>query len=203
MGTVEEPLNIIVAGVGGQGNVLASQVIAVAAAQAGYRMAVGETFGVSQRGGSVMSHVRISREKPWGPLIPKGRAHILAGFEPLETMRVALDYAHEHTVIIMNDRPNYPLGCLLGEDQYPELEKVRALVQKLVARLHVLPATAMAQKAGNPMAANMVMTGALVGSGILPLGREHFVATIESLFKGQLRELNLKAFDLGLEYIAS
>ncbi|WP_165613627.1 indolepyruvate oxidoreductase subunit beta [Desulfotruncus arcticus] len=202
MGAFYEPLNMIITGVGGQGNVLASQVVSVAAAEAGYRVAVGETFGVSQRGGSVMSHVRISRDRPYGPLIPRGRAHVIAGFEPLETLRVMMDYANPDTVIIMNDRPNYPLGCLLGEDKYPRPQNIRAAVQKMVSRMHVLPATELAKEAGSPMAANMVMTGALAGSGLLPFGREYFVETIKSLFKDHIRELNLKAFTVGLEHVA-
>lgn len=196
----QEPLNIIVAGVGGQGNVLASQVVAVAAVQAGYRVAVGETFGVSQRGGSVMSHVRLSRDQVFGPLIPRGRAHIIAGFEPLETLRVIQEFAHSQTIVIMNNRPNYPLGCLSGEDRYPHLENIEQAIGQSVATLHVLPATQLAQEIGNPMAANMVMTGALVGSGILPFGQEFFIATIQSLFQGDILELNLKAFQIGLNH---
>lgn len=192
-----DPLNIIITGVGGQGNVLASQMVSVAAAEAGYLVVVGETFGVSQRGGSVMSHVRISRQKSYGPLIPKGRAHVVVGFEPLEALRVMVDYACPDTVVIMNDRPNYPLGCLLGEVKYPDPYVVEEAVRKMVSRVHTLQATRLAQEAGSPLAANMVMTGALSGSGLLPFGREFFIKTIEMLFKDNVRELNLKAFDLG------
>lgn len=201
MGTFVEPLNIIITGVGGQGNVLASQVISVAAAGAGYRVAVGETFGVSQRGGSVTSHVRISRDKPYGPLIPLGRAHVVAGFEPLETLRVLVDYAGPGTVVIMNNRPNYPLGCLLGEDKYPDPAVIEQSVRKMALDVHVLPATELAKDAGSPLAANMVMTGALVGSGLLPFGREYFIDTIEMLFKGGVRDLNLSAFELGFKKV--
>ncbi len=195
---MKEPLNIIITGVGGQGNVLASQVLSSAAAQAGYRVAVGETFGVSQRGGSVMSHVRISLTRPYGPLIPKGRAHIVAGFEPLETLRVLLEYADSETVVIMNDRPNYPLGCLSGEQKYPDPRDIENAARKLTPRLHMLSATELAKEAGSPLAANMVMTGALAGSGLLPFGREHFTGVIETLFKDAVRDLNIKAFELGL-----
>jgi len=194
---VKEPLNIIITGVGGQGNVLASQVVSAAAVQAGYRVAVGETFGVSQRGGSVMSHVRLSLNRPCGPLIPRGQAHVVAGFEPLETMRVLLDYASAETVVIMNNRPNYPLGCLSGEHRYPDPERVEEAVKKMTPRLHVLPATELAKEAGSPLAANMVMTGALAGSGLLPFGRECFISVIGSLFQGIVRDLNLQAFESG------
>lgn len=198
---MREPLNIIITGVGGQGNVLASQVVSAAAAEAGYRVAVGETFGVSQRGGSVMSHVRISGKRSYGPLIPRGRAHVVAGFEPLETMRVLLDYAEGNTVVIMNTRPNYPLGCLSGEHSYPDPGRIEEAVKRMTPRLHVLPATELAKEAGSPLAANMVMTGALAGSGLLPFDRECFLTVIGSLFQGSVRDLNLRAFESGFRRV--
>jgi indolepyruvate ferredoxin oxidoreductase beta subunit len=199
---VTEPLNIIITGVGGQGNVLASQVVSAAAVQAGCRVAVGETFGVSQRGGSVMSHVRISLNRSGGPLIPRGRAHVVAGFEPLETMRVLLEYACSETVVIMNNRPNYPLGCLSGEQRYPDPGRIEEAVRKMTPRLHVLPATELAKEAGSPLAANMVMTGALAGSGLLPFGKEFFKPVIGTLFQGSVGDLNIRAFELGFIQVA-
>jgi len=194
-----EPLNIIFTGVGGQGNVLSSKLVAVAAVEAGYRVAVGETFGMSQRGGSVMSHVRISRDQAYGPLIPRSRAKLIVGFEPLETLRMLVKYANPDTVVIMNDRPNYPINCLLGEDEYPDPVRIGETIRQLASRLHCLPATTLAQQAGSPQAANMVLTGALAGSGLLPFGREYFTKTIELLFAGTLRAINLAAFELGCQ----
>jgi indolepyruvate ferredoxin oxidoreductase, beta subunit len=202
MNNMSGPLNIVITGVGGQGNVLASQVIASAAADAGFRVAVGETFGVSQRGGSVTSHVRISRDKPYGPLIPKGSAHCIAGFEPLETIRVLAAYANPATLVIMNNRPNYPLSCLSGQDQYPDLSHIEEAVKKITPRAFFLPASEMAKEAGSLLAANMVMTGALAGSGILPFGREFIIKTIDALFSDNIRQLNFKAFESGFAAFA-
>ena len=78
------PLNIIISGVGGQGNVLASQVLGGVASDNGFNVTIGETFGLSQRGGPVMSHVRLSKKKHYGPLIPPNMGHIIIGLEPLE-----------------------------------------------------------------------------------------------------------------------
>lgn len=192
-----EPINVIVTGVGGQGNVLASQVLAAAAVEAGYRVSIGETFGASQRGGSVMSHVRISRDRTYGPLIPRGHAHLVVGFEPLETLRVLMDYGSPGTVVIMNDRPNYPIGCLLGEEKYPDPAQIAEAVKKLAAGTHVLPATDLAKEAGNAMAANMVLTGALSGSGLLPFDSRCFKGVIDTLFSGEVRDLNIRAFEKG------
>lgn len=203
MAGFREPLNIIITGVGGQGNVLASQMVSVAAAEAGFRVTVGETFGVSQRGGSVMSHVRISSTKSYGPLIPRGKANIIAGFEPLETLRIAWEFAGPETVIIMNNRPNYPLGCLLGESSYPDTYLLEEAIKKMTLNIRVLPATDLAKEAGSPLAANMVMTGALSGSGLLPFDQAYFIETIEKLFSGDLGQLNLRAFQLGFSRLSS
>ncbi len=195
-----EPLNIIVTGVGGQGNVLASKLLATAAVEAGCRVAVGETFGVSQRGGSVMSHVRISRSKAYGPLIPLGAAHLVAGLEPLETLRVLGSYAGVDTQVIMNDRPNYPLACLSGAAAYPDVAEMVKAAAGLSARTTVIPASELAARAGSLLAANTVLVGALAGSGLLPLCREHFLAALDTLFQGSIKELNTRAFLLGLEW---
>ncbi len=201
MGEFREPLNVIVTGVGGQGNVLASQVLAAAAVEAGYRVSIGETFGASQRGGSVMSHVRISREKTYGPLIPKGHAHLIVGFEPLETLRILMDYGSPGTSVVMNNRPNYPIGCLLGEEKYPEPASIVEAINKLIKENYVLSATELAKEAGNPMSTNMVLTGALSGSGLLPFDTGFFTGVIENLFAGEIRELNIRAFQKGVEAV--
>jgi indolepyruvate ferredoxin oxidoreductase beta subunit len=124
-------LNINVTGVGGQGNVLASQVIATAAVDSCYYVSLGETFGASQRGGSVSSHIRVSQVKPYGPLISRGEADFILGFEPLETLRTFIDYGNELSQIIMNVRPNYPLGVLLNEDKHPDISH---LIDRLMAQ---------------------------------------------------------------------
>lgn len=196
-----EPVNIIITGVGGQGNVLAAQVIAVSAVEAGFLVSSGETSGLAQRGGPVMTHVRIFREHVYGPLVPQGRATVIVGFEPLETLRVLMEYGSKKTVIISNTRPSYPLGCLQCADRYPDPAKIRQAVNEMVERTHFIPAAELAEQAGSPLAVNMVMTGALAGSGLLPFGRKYFIRTIETLFGENIRELNLKAFEMGMEQV--
>lgn len=191
--------NIIVTGVGGQGNVLASQVIATAAVDSGYFVSVGETFGASQRGGSVMSHIRISRENPCGPLIPRGKATIIVGFEPLETLRALIPYGNKETGVIMNLRSNYPLSVLVGEDNYPEIEKIKEAIAGNSRFLAALEATELAVAAGVPVGTNMVMTGAFAGAGVLPIPPETYEGVIAGLFDGELLALNLAAFRAGLQ----
>jgi indolepyruvate ferredoxin oxidoreductase, beta subunit len=132
----KEPLNIIICGVGGQGNILASQVLATAGIKQGLKVSIGETYGASQRGGSVMSHIRFAQSFHPGPLIPKGEADLIVGFEPLETLRVLIDYGKDDTKVISNSRPNYPLSVLSGEAKYPDLaivfDEIKKLAQKAV-----------------------------------------------------------------------
>jgi indolepyruvate ferredoxin oxidoreductase beta subunit len=193
--------NLIITGVGGQGTVLASQVVAAAAVESGLLVAVGETFGASQRGGSVMSHVRVSRDRRYGPLIPRGRATIVVGFEPLETLRVLLNYGNPSTRVIMNLRPNYPPGVLTGADVYPEPQTLEEAVRSISAGVFAFNATEIALRAGNPVAANMVMTGALAGSELLPITVPTYEKVIEELFTGPVRQLNLEAFRAGVRAV--
>lgn len=196
-----EPINIVITGVGGQGNVLAAQVIAVSAVEAGYLVSSGETSGLAQRGGPVMTHVRVFHRPNYGPLVPYGRATVVIGFEPLETMRVLLDYGNKDTVVISNDRPSYPLGCLQCEENYPNVAQIKDCIKRMVRQCFFIPATDLAAQAGTPMAANMVMTGSLAGTGILPFEKEIFKNTIDMLFPKKLKGVNLQAFELGFQQV--
>ena len=131
-----DPLNIVICGIGGQGNVLASEIVASTMNDMGYRVAVGETYGASQRGGSVMSHVRVSESEDLGVLIPSGEAHIIIGFEPLETLRMARQYAGANTMVIYDPRPIYPLGVLQGNQTYPAIEDIKKELEELTAEAH-------------------------------------------------------------------
>jgi len=192
-------INLIIAGVGGQGNVLASQIVAGAAVKEGLTVAVGETFGVSQRGGPVTSHVRLTRGREIGPLIPHGMANLVAALEPMECLRVLRLFGNRETRVIMNEHPHYPLGVLQGEAAYPSLDDLKAEIVRLARLVLFFSATDIAQKAGNPVAANVVLTGALAGTGLLPITLDSYRRTIAELFTGQARELNLLAFDLGVQ----
>ncbi len=193
-----DPINIIITGVGGQGNILASQLLASAAIKKGWYASIGETYGASQRGGSVMSHVRLSRNYQVGPLIPTGETHVLVGFEPLETMRVMIDYANPESKVIVNPRPTYPVGVMAGVSIYPEVEKIVNAMKESVSEVIVIPATDIAQDCGVAIAQNVVMVGALAGSAYLPLKSEDFEKVIQETFTGEKLDLNLTAFQRGV-----
>jgi len=197
----KNPLNIIITGVGGQGNVLASQIIASAAVQDGLYVSVGETYGATQRGGAVMSHVRLSEETQYGPLMPKGKARIILGFEPVESLRTIGDFGNKTTKVIVNPRPIYPIDVLSGASKYPALEDVLKAIKELVYSVHVVEATELAKKAGDPVMQNVVMVGCLAGSGFTPVKVETLREVIKETFAKRRPEANLKAFKLGVKEI--
>lgn len=199
----KDPLNVIVTGVGGQGNVLIAQLIGRAMVRAGYHVTIGETYGASQRGGAVMSHLRISRDVQYGPLIPEGAAHVILGLEPLETLRVLAQYGNPEVTVIANSRPVHPLAVTTGAAEYPGREQVIRTLEQLSSRAWFLDATDIALGLGAGILTNIVMLGALVGSGALPVGLEAFEVELrESLPAGKL-DLNLKAFQRGIHEVSA
>ncbi len=190
--------NIIVTGVGGQGNVLASQIIATAAVESGFQVVVGETFGASQRGGSVMSHIRVCHDTVYGPLIPKGQATVILGFEPLESFRTLKAYGSQNTIVLTNLRTNYPLSVLLGESAYPGQDNLIAALSSMSAKLITVEATKLAIEIGAPMATNMLMTGAFAALQAIPVDINIYCKVIESLFAGEVLKLNRTAFEKGV-----
>jgi len=197
----EDPLDIIITGVGGQGNVLASQIIASAAVRDGLYVSVGETYGATQRGGAVMSHVRLSEETQYGPLIPQGKAHIILGFEPVESLRAIGDFGNKKTRAIVNPRPIYPIDVLSGESKYPAIDDVLRAIKELVYSVHVVEATELAKRAGDTLMQNIVMVGCLAGSGFIPIKIETVREVIKETFARRHPEANLKAFELGVKEI--
>jgi indolepyruvate ferredoxin oxidoreductase beta subunit len=195
----KDPLNIIICGVGGQGNILAAELMASALVEKGYFTSVGETYGASQRGGSVMSHIRVSAATEYGVLIPLRQADIIVSFEPTDTLRVARDYANRTTIVITDPRPNYPLGVLIGEAVYPSMEKITGELQKISGSVQIIEATQLALDAGNSQAANVLLMGALTALPQIPINADDFEKMLEQRFSGQALELNRRVFRLGYE----
>lgn len=198
---VKDPLNIVICGVGGQGNILATELLASALVEKGYFATVGETYGASQRGGSVMSHVRISAATEYGVLIPLKQADIIVSFEPTDTLRVARDYANKSTLIITDSRPNYPLGVLVGEALYPPMEAIVAELEKLSGQVQIIAATNLAVEAGNSQAANILLMGALIALPQMPIDADDYERVLEQRFSGKTLEMNRKVFKIGYEQV--
>jgi len=197
---VKDPLNLIITGVGGQGNVMISLIIGNALVKEGYLMTIGETYGASQRGGPVMSHVRISRETQCSPFIPDGHADIILGMEPVETLRMMRQFGNPDVVTIINPRPIYSIDVTGGQAEYPDLDKLIETIKELSAKTWIVNATEEAQKMGNPIFANVILIGAIIGSGVLPLDERSVQPILQETFAKEI-EANMKAFNKGMELV--
>lgn len=196
-----DPYNLIITGVGGQGNVMTSRAVGNMLSQLGLHVTIGETFGASQRGGSVMSHLRISKESSWSPQIPLGKAHMVVSMEPSETIRVLKDYGNRDVKVITNTRPFYPVGVISGQIAYPADSEIRTWIHELTSEAWFLNATEQAVAIGDPILGNVIMAGALAGTGDLPLKRDVFHAIMASRFSGDKLQKNLEAYDFGVETV--
>jgi indolepyruvate ferredoxin oxidoreductase beta subunit len=195
---MKDPLNLIITGVGGQGNVMISLVVGNVLVRAGYLVTIGETYGASQRGGPVMSHLRISRDTQYSPFIPEGKADIILGMEPVETLRMLGKFGNPDITTIVNPRPIYPVNVTAGGTQYPDLDKLITTIQELSARTVVVNATEEAQKMGNPIFANVILIGALVGAGVLPVDSKSVEPVLQETFPKEVKA-NMVAFTRGVE----
>lgn len=197
----KDPFNLIITGVGGQGNVLASQMIGRILLKNGYKITVGETYGLSQRGGAVLSHIRISKSTELGPLIPKGFAHAIMALEPVEALRVLPDYGNKDVITVVNSRPVHPMGVIAGETTYPDLDILKEKLQELSGELYWVGATQIAMDLGDAILANMVMLGALIQTGLLDMTAENVMDEIMANFPKGKWEANRKALSKGMEAI--
>lgn len=183
--------DIVLCGVGGQGGISVSVVIAKAAMAEGLRVKQSEVHGMSQRGGEVLAHLRLSDREPASPTIPRGGASLILSFEPLEGLRYLPWLNADSGVLVSATAP------LKNMSAYPETEKVMAEL-KALPRTVLLDADAIAREAGNAKAGNMVLVGA--AAKLLPLKPESLTQAIRDLFarKGEaVVEANLKAFEHG------
>ena len=194
---LHDPCNVIVCGVGGQGNVLAARLAGKVLAKLGFEIVIGETYGVSQRGGAVMSHIRVSKRRAYSPLIPQGQAHIVVGLEPMETLRILSEYGNPEVACVVNTRPLPPVTVGMGVAKYPEWENLRGAVTRLSARTWYVPATQVALDLGAPIVSNIVMLGALVGTDLLPGTMDQYREMLLDTLPARSIELNLQALERG------
>jgi indolepyruvate ferredoxin oxidoreductase beta subunit len=188
---------IQIVGVGGQGVLLASMVLGSAAMNAGHNVAMSEVHGMAQRGGSVLSTLRIG-DKITSPLAADGEADMILGFEPAETCR-NLMLGNKDSIIVMNLDPIYPSTVTAGFAQYPEIEEMKKAILKVTGNVMFITATSIAEKAGKAVAANAVMIGAAAAAKGFPLSKDAVKASLLSLVPEKFRELNEKAFEMGYD----
>lgn len=192
-----DPYNLIITGVGGQGNVLASRLVGEMLSRLGLQVTIGETFGASQRGGSVMSHIRVSHSASFSPQIPAGRAHMVVALEPTEALRVLKTYGNPEIMVLCNTRPIHSIGVICGEQAYPALDDIKRWIRELSRASWFIDATEAAVGLGSPVLGNVICVGALAATGVLPLDRALFETVLESRMTADKVSLNLLAYNAG------
>lgn len=190
---MDKVTNILIVGVGGQGTLLTSRILAQVAVQLGYDVKVSEVHGMAQRGGSVVSQVRFG-PRVYSPIIARGEADIILAFEKLEAARW-LDYLKPDGLVIINEERVDPLPVMTGKVKYPEdiTDKIKQKVKDTI----VANASEVALACGNIRAANVVLVGILAAAMDLP--RDEFRSAIETMVPARFLEVNLQAFQQGLE----
>lgn len=192
-------INIVLAGVGGQGTLLAAEILGIAAVKTGLNVRVSEIHGMAQRGGAVSSDVRIG-ETVWSSTVMEGQADVLLGFEPLETLR-NLRYASEKTLVIMSTETIPPTELAAKNKTYPSLNEITKKICLISESVLVVETRKLAEKAGGSLMQNTVLLGALAASERLPIGKETLIDTIKELVPAKFLEGNIEAFKLGYEYV--
>ena len=183
--------NILIAGVGGQGVLLTSKIIAEAALLAGRDVKQSEVHGMAQRGGSVLSQVRFG-DKVFSPIVSEGEADLLIGFEPLETARY-LHFLRDSGQVIYNTRPIGTIGVSIGKEEYPA--DIHETIRKHLRKVHAFDATEAAVGVGEKRAVILVLLGAALG--VLPLDASIIDQAITNSVPKKLLEINRKAFLAG------
>ncbi|MCL1865146.1 MAG: indolepyruvate oxidoreductase subunit beta [Spirochaetes bacterium] len=200
---LKDPYNIIITGVGGQGNVMAARIVGNMLALQGFYVTIGETFGASQRGGSVMSHLRVSKKTVWSPQMPKGKADLIVALEPIESLRVLAQYGNSETAVISNTRPVYPVGVICGDLKYPTMDELNASLLQLCSKIYFIDATEKAIQLGNPILSNVIMIGAAAGLNVVPMEESDFEKIMSVSLPPEKMKINMEGFKLGKSMTSS
>jgi len=193
---MKKSFDVLIVGIGGQGTILASNVLGDACVIEGRHVRGAETHGMSQRGGSVETHIRIDGK--FGSLIAPGTADLLIAFDVLEAVRYR-HFLKPDGVMIVNREIVVPTSVFSGKQQVPTIDDVEAKLKAGSAKVILVDATGIAAKAGNPLAANIVLLGA--ASHILPLAVESLSEAVSRNVPPKTVQINEKAFNLGNEAV--
>lgn len=188
--------NVLLCGVGGQGTVLASKLLAAAAMEKGIPVMSAETIGMAQKGGSVFSHLRMGQNIQ-APMLSAGSADVIIGFEPAEAVRM-LPYLSENGCVVVNSTPVIPVTAVLSKSSYDGSEMIDYLRQH-VKHLVVVDGAAACQSVGSPKVLNMVLLGAALKRGVLPFTLEEIKQIMQKRVNPQFYELNCRALDYTAE----
>jgi indolepyruvate ferredoxin oxidoreductase beta subunit len=187
--------NLIITGVGGQGGLTLSRIVGNAAMHEGYNVRIGETLGMSQRYGSVLSYLRFG-EEVYSPLIEEGEANLMLALEPAEALRNAR-FLGKKSHAIINAYPIHTATTLVGKERYPELEEIREAIGK-ICPVYMMDFQKEADKI-NPRTLGVLMLGYAFGKGLVPLKKESLYEGIKATLRGKLWEINFRALERGIE----
>jgi indolepyruvate ferredoxin oxidoreductase beta subunit len=190
-------MDLLVAGVGGQGVVLASDIIGEAALAAGFDIKKTDTLGMAQRGGSVLSHVRLA-PKVWSPLIKEGEVDLLLAFEKLEAARWG-HYLRPGGIAIVNNYEQPPLSVSLGQEKYPADDDIAAVLKRQTNLVYFVDGNKRAKELGNVRTLNIYMLGCF--SVFAPIDVAIWKESISQRLPENIREINLTAFEMGRKEI--
>lgn len=190
--------NAVLAGVGGQGILLAAEILGTAAVKQGLNVRVSEIHGMAQRGGSVISNVRVG-DKVLAPMVLEGTADVLLGFEPLETLR-NMKFASGRTLVLINNEPIPPPGLTIKSISYPSQEEIIDGISAFTENVVVIDAARLAKEAGNILTRNVVLIGGLAATEKTPFKMESLKEAICELVPPKYLETNLKAYQLGYHH---
>jgi len=185
---------LLLAGVGGQGTILASKILSEGLVREGYNVKMSEIHGMAQRGGSVTTQIKFG-EKVESPIIGLAEADVIVAFEKVEAVR-CLAYLKEEGTLLVNDHEIYPLPVLTGKEEYPA--NVVEFLQKKVKKCSIIAANNIALELGNTKVQNIVLLGAVIKAlGLVNLAWEE---TLKQYLPPKLYELNLKALQAGMSH---
>jgi indolepyruvate ferredoxin oxidoreductase beta subunit len=187
--------NLVIAGVGGQGTVLAARLVARAAMDAGLAVRTSETIGMAQRGGSVVSHVRISDRPIASPLMPPGAADTILGFEPGEAVR-CLAFLRPGGTVVVNAHTVAPVAAALTDTEYSGAAMIEYL-RKCGGRVVVVDGDAICAEIGSPKVLNVALIGAAAAAGALGLPLEQIEAALRKSLRPKLVDMNVQALHAG------
>ena len=190
-------MNLLITGAGGQGIILASDIIGETAIAADYDVKKTDTIGMAQRGGSVLSHMRIA-EKVWSPLIREGDVDLLIALEKLEAARWA-SYLRPGGIAVVNNHALPPLSVSLGNTRYPTDEEIQGVLEQITDRVYFINGTDRAKELGNIRALNIFMLGC--ASHFMPFRVSTWKESIANRLPEKVRKINLTAFDRGRKEI--
>ncbi|MGY5875547.1 MAG: indolepyruvate oxidoreductase subunit beta [Candidatus Thorarchaeota archaeon] len=198
-GNTSNTINVLITGVGGQGVLTLSEILAKAALDDSLNVRVGEIHGMAQRGGHVVCSVRIG-DDVYGPIIDAGTADLIIGFEPVETLR-EIHFVKEGGYVVMNSHVQYPVAVSMGQAEYPAHDEIIEQMSKFTKHIIVLDAMKLAKEAGSSRSMNMVLLGAIIGTGLTTISKEAALNAVQNAFPKKFESTNVAALKSGLSTI--